>query len=54
MLTYWMDLNDPYRAFDAVRSRLNQVFREYDESAGPRAARGTFPRAPPSDMMCGP
>jgi HSP20 family protein len=44
MLTYWMDVNDPFRAFDAVRRRMDQVFREYDESAAPRA-RITYPRA---------
>lgn len=45
MLTYWMDLNDPFRAFDAVRRRMDQVFREYDESAGSRARTTTYPRA---------
>ncbi|MBA3546492.1 MAG: Hsp20/alpha crystallin family protein [Nannocystis sp.] len=44
MLTYWMDVNDPFRAFDAVRRRMDQVFREYDQSAGPRA-RTSYPRA---------
>lgn len=44
MLTYWMDVNDPFRAFEAVRRRMDQVFREYDESAAPRA-RITYPRA---------
>ena len=44
MLTYWMDVNDPFRAFDSVRRRMDQVFREYDESAGPRA-RLSYPRA---------
>lgn len=40
MMTYWMDLNDPYRAFDTLRRRMDQVFREYDEGASSR------PRAP--------
>lgn len=44
MTTFWMDLSDPYRAFDTVRRRMDQVFREYDESAGSRA-RPTYPRA---------
>jgi HSP20 family protein len=25
-----MDLNDPYRAFDTLRRRMDQVFRDYD------------------------
>ena len=44
MLTYWMDLNDPFRAFDNVRRRMGQVLRDYDESAGPRA-RASYPHA---------
>lgn len=44
MLTYWMDLNDPYRAFDSVRRRMDQVFREFDESAS-RQVRASYPRA---------
>ena len=44
MLTYWMDLNDPFRAFDNVRRRMDQVLRDYDESAGQRA-RTIYPRA---------
>lgn len=44
MLTYWMDMNDPYRAFDSVRRRMDQVLREYDEAAGSRV-RATYPRA---------
>ncbi len=44
MLTYWMDMNDPYRAFDSVRRRMDQVLREYDEGASSRA-RATYPRA---------
>ncbi len=44
MLTYWMDLNDPFRAFDNVRRRMDQVLRDYDESAGLRA-RTSYPRA---------
>ncbi len=43
MLTYWMDMNDPYRALDSVRRRMDQVFREYDETANTRA-RITYPR----------
>lgn len=43
MLTYWMDMNDPLRAFDNVRRRMDQVLREYDEAA-PRA-RASYPRA---------
>lgn len=44
MLTYWMDLSDPFRAFDTLRRRMDQVFREYDESAG-GARVSTYPRA---------
>ena len=44
MLTYWMDMNDPYRALDGVRRRMDQVFREYDETSSSRA-RATYPRA---------
>jgi HSP20 family protein len=44
MLTYWMDMNDPYRAFESVRRRMDQVFREYDEGASTRA-RLTYPCA---------
>ena len=39
-----MDLNDPFRAFDNVRRRMDQVLRDYDESAGLRA-RTSYPRA---------
>lgn len=45
MLTYWMDLSDPYRAFDTLRRRMDQVFREYDEGAGGRTRSVTYPRA---------
>lgn len=45
MLTYWMDLSDPFRAFDTMRRRMDQVFREYDDQAGPRARSAVFPRA---------
>lgn len=45
MLTYWMDLSDPFRAFDTLRRRMDQVFRDYDDQAGPRARGGLFPRA---------
>jgi len=45
MLTYWMDFNDPFRAFDNLRRRMDQVFREYDETAGSRARTTTYPRA---------
>lgn len=44
MLTYWMDMNDPLRAFDSVRRRMDQVLREYDETAVGRA-RASYPRA---------
>lgn len=44
MLTYWMDLNDPFRAFENVRRRMGQVLREYDETA-PTQARANYPRA---------
>lgn len=44
MLTYWMDMNDPYRAFEGARRRMDQVFREYDETASSRA-RVSYPRA---------
>lgn len=43
MMTYWMDMNDPLRAFDTLRRRMDQVLRDYDETgsrgrtAGPRA-----------------
>lgn len=48
MLTYWMDLNDPLRAFENVRRRMGQVLREYDETAAETAttqARASYPRA---------
>lgn len=45
MLTYWMDLSDPLRAFDGLRRRMDQVFREYDETAGGRARTMNYPRA---------
>jgi HSP20 family protein len=44
MLTYWMDLNDPLRAFENVRRRMGQVLREYDETASTQA-RASYPRA---------
>lgn len=44
MLTYWMDLNDPLRAFENVRRRMGQVLREYDETAGAQT-RASYPRA---------
>lgn len=44
MLTYWMDNTDPFRAFENVRRRMDQVLREYDEAAVGRA-RVTYPRA---------
>jgi HSP20 family protein len=44
MLTYWMDNTDPFRAFENVRRRMDQVLREYDETAVSRA-RATYPRA---------
>lgn len=44
MLTYWMDLNDPLRAFENVRRRMGQVLREYDETTSAQA-RASFPRA---------
>jgi HSP20 family protein len=52
MLNYWMDVNDPFRAFDAVRRRMDQVFREYDQSAAPRA-RTSYPRASLRDTQEG-
>jgi HSP20 family protein len=44
MLTYWMDMNDPFRALENVRRRMDQVLREYDETATTRS-RATYPRA---------
>lgn len=44
MMTYWMDLSDPYRAFDTLRRRMDQVFREYDAGAGGRARPMSYPR----------
>lgn len=44
MTTYWMDLSDPYRAFDTLRRRMDQVFREYDAGDGGRARPTTYPR----------
>jgi len=44
MLTYWMDMNDPFRALENVRRRMDQVLRDYDETAIGRA-RATYPRA---------
>lgn len=45
MLTYWMDLSDPFRAFDTMRRQMDQVFREFDETAGSRGRALAFPRA---------
>lgn len=45
MLTYWMDLSDPLRAFDTLRRQMDSVFREFDETAGSRGRNVTFPRA---------
>lgn len=42
MTTYWMDLSDPFRAFETLRRRMDQVLREYDE---PGRARTPYPRA---------
>lgn len=44
MLTYWMDLNDPFRAFENVRRRMGQALREYDETAQTQT-RANYPRA---------
>lgn len=44
MRTYWMDFSDPLRAFDTLRRQMDQVFREFDDQAGPRARGATFPR----------
>ena len=52
MLTYWMDRNDPFRAFDNVRRRMDQVLREYDETATTRA-RASYPRASLRDTKDG-
>jgi HSP20 family protein len=49
MLTYWMDLNDPLRAFENVRRRMGQVLREYDETANTQA-RASYPRASLRDV----
>jgi len=49
MLTYWMDLNDPFRAFENVRRRMGQVLREYDETATTQA-RMSWPRASLRDV----
>ncbi len=44
MLTYWMDLSDPFRAFDSLRRQMDQAFREYDETAAGRRT-VNYPRA---------
>lgn len=44
MLTYWMDLSDPFRAFDSLRRQMDQAFREYDETAAARRTTN-YPRA---------
>lgn len=44
MMTYWMDLSDPYRAFDTLRRRMDQVFREYDAGTNGRARPVGYPR----------
>lgn len=44
MLTYWMPLSDPLRAFDTLRRQMDQVFREFDETS-PRGRATTYPRA---------
>lgn len=38
MMTYW-NLSDPYRAFDTLRRRMDQVFRDYDAGASNGRAR---------------
>ncbi|MBL9102431.1 MAG: Hsp20/alpha crystallin family protein [Myxococcales bacterium] len=45
MMTYW-NLSDPYRAFDTLRRRMDQVFRDYDAGASNGRARPTvgYPR----------
>lgn len=45
MLTYWMDLSDPFRAFDTLRRQMDQVFREFDETSGSRNRAVNYPRA---------
>lgn len=45
MLTYWMDLSDPFRAFDTMRRQIDQVFREFDEGSGSRNRTLNYPRA---------
>ena len=44
MMTYWMDLSDPFRAFDTLRRRMDQVFREYDAGTNGRARPAGYPR----------
>lgn len=45
MLTYWMDLSDPLRAFDTMRRQMDQVFREFDEGSSSRSRTLAYPRA---------
>ena len=45
MLTYWMDLSDPFRAFDTLRRQMDQVFREFDETGATRGRTTNYPRA---------
>lgn len=45
MFSYWMDMNDPFRAFDDLRRRMDQIFRDYDTGPGYGRSRGAaFPR----------
>jgi len=44
MMTYWMDMSDPYRAFDTLRRRMDQVFREYEPDTNGRARPAVYPR----------
>lgn len=45
MLTYWMPLSDPLRAFDTLRRQMDQVFREFDETSATRGRTTNYPRA---------
>ncbi|HEY8378218.1 MAG TPA: Hsp20/alpha crystallin family protein [Nannocystis sp.] len=45
MLTYWMDFNEPFRTFDALRRQMDQALRELTGVADGRGQVLTFPRA---------
>lgn len=43
MMTYWMDMNDPFRALDTLRRRMDQVLRDTEDGAGNGRVRNGYP-----------